>query len=125
MRKALCVVGLFFVLSTFAFAVDRPASTVKADTVKTNIVKAAKMHATGKVVDISDEAVKIERTVKGDVETMEFALEKPVKNININDSVKIDYTESEGKLIASRVAKVVFRQKEMKQTETKTLPGKK
>jgi hypothetical protein len=126
MKKALgYVVGLIFVLSTFAFAVDRPASHVKADPVKTNIVKAAKMHATGKVVDISDEAVKIERTVKGDVETMEFALEKPAKNINVNDSVKIDYMEKEGKLVASRVAKVIFKQKEIKPTEMKLFPSKK
>ena len=125
MKKALYIVGLIFVLSTFAFAVDRPASSIKTDTVKTNIVKAARMHATGKVVDISDEAVKIERTVKGDVETMEFALEKPAKNINVNDSVKIDYVEKEGKLIASRVAKVILRQKEIKQTQIKPLPGKK
>jgi hypothetical protein len=126
MKKALgYIVGLVFVLSTFAFAVDRPVSAVKGDPVKTNIVKAAKMHATGKVIEISDESVKIERTVKGDVETMEFALEKPVKNISINDSVKIDYMEREGKLIASRVAKVTFKQKELKQTEIKTSPGKK
>ena len=125
MKKALYMVGLIFILSTFAFAVDRPASPVKADTVKTNIVKAAKMHATGKVVDISDESVKIERTVKGDLVTMDIALENPVKNFNVNDSVKIDYVEKEGKLIASRVAKVIFRQKEIKQTEIKPLPGKK
>jgi len=125
MKKALCIVGLIFVLSTFAFAVDRPASTIKTDKVKTNIVKAARMHATGKIIEISDEAVKIERTVKGDVETMEFALEKPAKNINVNDSVKIDYVEKEGKLIASRVAKVIFRKKEIKQTQIKPLPGKK
>jgi hypothetical protein len=111
MKKALYIVGLIFVLSTFAFAVDRPVSAVKADPVKTNIVKAAKMHATGKVIEISDESVKIERTVKGDVETMEFALEKPVKDIIVNDSVKIDYMEKDGKLIASRVAKVIFKQK--------------
>jgi hypothetical protein len=125
MKKALYMVGLIFVLSTFAFAVDRPASNVKADPVKTNIVKVAKMHATGKVIEISDESVKIERTVKGDVETMEFALEKPVKAISINDSVKIDYMEKEGKLTASRVVKVTFKQKEIKQTEIKIIPGKK
>ncbi len=114
MKKALYVVGLIFILSTFAFAVDRPASTVKADAVKPNIVKAAKMHATGKVVEISDESVKIERTVKGDVEYMEFALEKPAENIAVNDFVKIAYVEKDGKLIALKVVKVTFKQKEIK-----------
>ena len=60
------------------------------DPVKTNISKAAKMHARGKVIEISDEAIKVERTVKGEVEIMEFALEKPVKNMIVNDFVKID-----------------------------------
>ena len=45
---------------------------------------------------------------------MEFALEKPVKNMIVNDFVKIDYMEKDGKLIASRVAKVTLKKKEMK-----------
>ena len=126
MKKALWyIVGAVFLLSTLAFAVDKPASPVKADPVKTNIVKAAKMHATGKVTEISDESIKIERIVKGDAETMEFALEKPVKNIIISDSVKIDYMEKDGKLIASRVAKVIFKKKEIKPAEIKPASGKK
>ena len=108
MKKALLyIVGVVFLLSTLAFAVDKPTSPSNADPIKTNIVKAAKMHATGKVIEISNESIKIERTVKGDVETMEFALEKPVTNIIVNDSVKIEYIEKDGKLIASRVAKVI------------------
>ena len=126
MKKALWyIVGTVFLLSTLAFAVDRPASPVKTDPVKTNIVKAAKMHATGKVIEISDESIKLERTVKGDAETMEFALEKPVKNIIVSDSVKIDYLEKDGKLMASRVAKVTFKKKEIKPAEVKPASGKK
>jgi hypothetical protein len=126
MKKALWyVVGTIFLLSTVALAVDKPASPDKAGPVKTNIVKAAKMHATGKVIEISDESIKIERTVKGDVETMEFALEKPVKNISVNESVKIDYMEKDGKLIASRVAKVTLKKNEIKPAEVKPASGKK
>jgi hypothetical protein len=126
MKKVLWyIVGTVFLLSTLAFAIDKPASPAKADPVKTNIVKAAKMHATGKVIEISEEFVKIERTVKGDVETMEFTLEKPVKNIIVNDSVKIDYVEKDGKLIASRVAKVTFKKKEIKPAEAKPASGNK
>jgi hypothetical protein len=126
MKKALLyVVGTAFLLSTLAFAADKAASPIKADPVKTNIVKAAKMHATGKVIEISGETIKIERTVKGDVETMEFALDKSVKSIIINDSVKIDYMEKDGKLIASRVAKVTFKKKEIKPAEAKSVSGKK
>jgi hypothetical protein len=126
MKKALWyVVGTVFLLSTLTFAAAKAASPVKVDPVKTNIVKAAKMHATGKVIEISEEFVKIERTVKGDVETMEFALEKPVKNIIINDSVRIAYTENDGKLIASRVSKVILKKKEIKPAEPTSASGKK
>jgi len=126
MKKALLyVVGTAFLLSTLSFAADKATSPVKADPVKTNIVKAAKMHATGKVIEISGETIKIERTVKGDVETMEFTLDKSVKSIIINDSVKIDYMEKDGKLIASRVAKVTFKKKEIKPAEAESVSGKK
>jgi hypothetical protein len=126
MKKALWyVAGAIFLLSTLAFAVDKPASPVKAAPVKTNIVKAAKMHATGKVIEISNETVKIERTVKGDVETMEFALEKPFAGIVADDYVKIAYTEKDGKLIASRVAKVTLKKKETKPVEAMSASGKK
>jgi len=113
MKKALWyMVGAILLLSTLAFAADKNASSVKAYTVKTNnIVKAAKMHATGKVVEISDEFIKIERTVKGDIENMEFALDKPAVGIMVNDSVKIDYTDKDGKLVASRVAKATLKKK--------------
>jgi hypothetical protein len=126
MKKALWyIVGMVFLLSTLAFATDKAVSPAKSDPVKTNIVKAAKMHATGKVIEVSEEYVKIERTVKGDVETMEFALEKPVKSIIINDPVKIDYMEKDDKLIALRVAKVTFKKKEIKPAEVKPVSGKK
>ena len=114
MIKALwCTVGMVLLLSTLVFAVDKPASS-NDNPIKTNISKAAKMHARGKVIEISDEAIKIERTVKGDVENMEFALEKPANNMIVNDFVKIDYIEKDGKLIASRVAKISLKKKEMK-----------
>ena len=126
MKKALWYVfGTVFLLSTLAFAADKAISPAKADPVKTNIVKSAKMHATGKVIEISDESIKLERTIKGDAETMEFALEKPVKNIIVSDSVKIDYLEKDGKLMASRVAKVTFKKKEIKPAEIKPVSGKK
>ncbi|MGA3282139.1 MAG: hypothetical protein ABSD50_14295 [Smithella sp.] len=126
MKKALWyVAGTIFLLSTLAFAADKATSTDTVGPIKTNIVKATKMHATGKVVEISDEYIKIERTVKGVVETMEFALEKPVQNMIVNDSVKIAYTEKDGKLIASRVAKITSKKKETKPAEVKPDSDKK
>lgn len=126
MKKVLLyIVGAVFLLSTLAFGADKAAYPSNAGPIKTNIVKAAKMHATGKVIEISEESFRIERTVKGDVEAMEFALEKPLKNIIVNDSVKIDYMEKDDKLIALRVAKVTFKKKEIKPAEVKPVSGKK
>jgi len=48
---------------------------------------------------------------------MGFALDKHAANIGVNDIVKIDYMEKDGKLIASRVAKVTLKKKEIKPAE--------
>ncbi len=106
MKRALVyIVGVAFLLSALAFAADKPATdATKVDPAKT-VVKTAKMNATGKVIEISDGSIKIERTVKGNAETMEFVLDKPTENISVNDSVKIAYIEKDGQLLASRVVK--------------------
>jgi uncharacterized protein (DUF342 family) len=72
------------------------------------------MNATGKVIEISDSSIKIERTVKGNAETMEFVLEKPAVNITVNDSVKIAYIEKDGQLLVSRVVKATPKKMEKK-----------
>jgi hypothetical protein len=116
MKKILyCIIGTVFLLSATAFAVEKATPTVKA----------AKMHATGKVIEISNEAIKIERTLKGDMESMEFSLDMPVADVGVNDSVKIEYMEKDGKLVASRVVKVIVKKKDFKPIEVKPAPGKK
>jgi hypothetical protein len=124
-KYILHIIGVVFLFSTLVFAADDAASTNKIKPVKANVVKAAMMQASGKVVEISDISIKIERTLKGDIETMEFALEKPVTNVIINDSVKIEYTEKDGKQTALKVTKVTLKKKEVKTPETKSVPGKK
>lgn len=116
MRKALsCIMCMFFIVTATAFAIDKQTSPVKA----------AKMHATGKVIEISNESIKIERTVKGDVESMEFTLDKSTVGIGINDSVKIEYVEKDGKLVASKVVKVTLKNKEVNPIEVQPVPVKK
>lgn len=105
---------MVFVLTATAFAVERA----------TPAVKAAKMHATGKVIEIYYESIKIERTVKGDIETMEFVLDKSSSDISTGDSVKIEYTEKDGKLTASKVSKVVFKNRDANPSERKSVPVK-
>jgi hypothetical protein len=109
MKKALiCITGGILLLAAIAFAADKPAAPSNSSTaLKTSAVKTAKMNARGKVVEISDRSVKIERSIKGNAEIMEFALEKPAEDIAVGDAVKIDYSVKEGKLTASRVAKPV------------------
>lgn len=109
MKKTfVCLAGLFCLLAAFSFAADKNATTSnQSDVLKTAAVKTAKMNARGKVVEISDTSIKIERSIKGNVEIMEFGLETPAKDIAVNDSVKIDYSVKDGKLTASRVAKQV------------------
>jgi hypothetical protein len=107
MKKTLvCIAGLICILAAFSYAADKPATEASQGTaLKTANVKAAKMNASGKVVEISNTAIKIERSIKGNAEIMEFALENAVQDIVVNDSVKIDYSVKDGKLTASRVAK--------------------
>ncbi|MEN6374927.1 MAG: hypothetical protein ABFD75_09125 [Smithella sp.] len=109
MKKALAYLTCAaFLLSAIAFAAEKPASsTVAADPGKIGNVKVAKMNARGKVVEITDKTIKIERKVKNDVEIMEFILDKPVENIVVNDAVKIVYVEKDGSLMASRVVKII------------------
>lgn len=112
MKKTLIyVIGAVFLLSAIAFAADKPtANAPKADPGKVIPARTAKMNATGKVIEITDTTIKIERTVKNNVETMTFILDKPVGNIAVNDAVKIAYVEKNGNLVASRIAKIVPKQ---------------
>ena len=102
-RLLVFVVGLSFLFCASAFAVDQPAPAAKAEPVKTAPVKVAKMWATGKVVEITDTMVKIEKMVKGKVETMEFDLEKPLAKIKAGEKVTVSYVEKEGKMVALKV----------------------
>ena len=108
MKKALvCIAGVICLLAVFAVAADKPVKESNQGVVlKTTNVKTAKMNARGKVVEISDTAIKIERSIKGNVELMEFALDAPVTDVAVNDSVKIAYTIKDGRLTAARVAKL-------------------
>ena len=62
------------------------------------------MSAAGKVLKISDTILKIERTLKGKAEIMEFILEKPFPNIAAGDQIKVSYREKDGRNILIRVA---------------------
>lgn len=69
-------------------------------------VKVPKMTASGKVVEITDTLLKMSRTIKGNVESMEFVLEKPVAKIAVGNQVKVSYVEKEGHNVALKVQKI-------------------
>jgi hypothetical protein len=62
------------------------------------------MSTAGKVLAVSDAILKIERTLKGKAEIMEFIMEKPFPNIAAGDQIKVSYLEKDGRNVLVRVA---------------------
>ena len=62
------------------------------------------MNTAGTVLEISGTSLKIERTLKGKAEIMEFILEKPFPDVAAGDSVKVSYLEKDGRNVLIRVA---------------------
>jgi hypothetical protein len=78
---------------------------VKAVPSKTTAVKITKMRAPGTILEITDSTLIIERTVKDNVEKMEFILEKPMK-FKAGDKVRVTYLEDKDKKIVTRIVKL-------------------
>lgn len=66
--------------------------------------KTPEMSTAGKVIELSEKTLKIERSLKGKVELMEFSLEKPFLEIAVGDQIKVSYLERDGQNILTRVA---------------------
>jgi hypothetical protein len=62
------------------------------------------MSTAGKVLEVSDAILKIERALKGKAEIMEFILEKPFPGIAAGDQIKVSYLERDGRNVLIRVA---------------------
>jgi hypothetical protein len=82
------------------------------------------MSTAGKVMQVTATSLKIERTLKGEAETMEFILEKPSANIAVGDQIKVSYREKNGRNILVRVApaKMTAVQKPKKDAPKATKP---
>ena len=114
------------IIVAFAFAAEKPSlQDTKPEGVKA--AKAAsskeiKLNATGKVMEVSETNLKIERNVKGKdgaPEIMEFVLEKP-KKVEIGDKVNVTYIKKEGQNVVLRVAKVTAIKKSTTKAEKPT-----
>ncbi len=62
------------------------------------------MSTAGRVVEVTATLLKVERTLKGEAEIMEFILEKPFTSIAVGDQIKVSYREKNGRNILIRVA---------------------
>ena len=89
---------LIFIGFTLAFAAEKPRSAPPLPP------RIPEMSTAGTVLEISGTSLKIERTLKGKAEIMEFILEKPFPDIMAGDPVKVSYIEKEGRNVLIRVA---------------------
>ena len=80
------------------------------------------MSTAGKVIEITAALLKIERTLRGKAETMEFILENPFTNIAVGDQIKVSYREKNGRNVLIRVgpAKMTAVQKTKKEASKAT-----
>lgn len=97
-RLGVIAAGLTLICFTLAFAAEKTAPAPPLPP------RVPVMSTAGKVLEVSDKALKIERTLKGKAETMEFSLEKSFTDIKAGDQIKVSYHEKDGRNILIRVA---------------------
>jgi hypothetical protein len=98
MKRFLIVAASLMLLGfTPAFAAEKTA-------VPPSPPRVPEMSTAGKVIEITTALLKIERTLKGEAEIMEFILEKPFANIAVGDQIKVSYREKNGRNVLIRVA---------------------
>ena len=99
---------------TLVFAAEKPASAPPLPP------RIPEMSAAGKVMDVSETVLKIERTLKKRTEIMEFILEKPFPQMKAGDQIKVSYIERDGRNILTQVAPA--QKTAVKKTVRKDLP---
>ncbi|MDP2839497.1 MAG: hypothetical protein Q8O11_05520 [Syntrophales bacterium] len=130
MKRFLTLAAILMLLCfTLVFAAEKPRSAPPLPP------RIPEMSTAGTVLEISGTSLKIERTLKGKAEIMEFILEKPIPNIAAGDPVKVTYLEKDGRNVLIRVApakKTAVKKaakkelpKEMKPVTPSAAPGKK
>jgi len=97
--KHFLVVAASLMLLGFA-----PAFAAEKTALPPSPPRVPEMSTAGKVIEITTALLKIERTLKGEAEIMEFILEKPFTNIAVGDQIKVSYREKNGRNVLIRVA---------------------
>lgn len=118
-RFLIIAAGLILLGFTLVFAAE------KTPTAPPTPPRVPEMSTAGKVIEVTATILKIERTLKGDAETMEFILEKPFTGIAVGDQIKVSYREKNGRNILIRVApaKMTAVQKPKKETPKAAKPA--
>lgn len=105
-RLVMWIISLAILFCLSAHAGDQSAAgTSGPEPAKATSIKVVKMKATGRVIDFTDTLLKIERTIKGRVETVEFALEKPLTKIKVGDKVIVTYVIKDEKNFVTKITK--------------------
>jgi hypothetical protein len=97
-RFLVIAAGLMLLCFALTFAAEKPPAAPPLPP------RVPEMSTAGKVLEVSDKVLKIERTLKGKAETMEFFLETSFTDITVGDQIKVSYLEKDGRNILIRVA---------------------
>jgi hypothetical protein len=92
------ITGLILLGFTLALAAEKTAVAPPTPP------RVPEMSTAGKVIEVTATLLKIERTLKGEAEIMEFGLEKAFTNIAVGDQIKVSYREKNGRNVLIRVA---------------------
>ena len=118
-RFLITAAGLMLLCFALVFAAEKPPA------VSPPPPRVPEMSTAGKVIAVSNTELRIERTLKGKVENMEFILENPFTTIKVGDQIKVSYREKDGRNILIRVApaKKTAVEKSKKETPKKEKPS--
>jgi ribosomal protein S1 len=104
-RVAILIITLAFIFCVAACGDHAPQKTSRSEPINSpTIAKVVNMNASGKIVDITDTTLKIERTVEGNVDTFEFVLEKPVEKFKLGNKVLVRYITVDDKNVLKEIA---------------------
>jgi hypothetical protein len=99
-RFLIIAAGSILLCFALVFAAEKPPA------VSPPPPRVPEMSTAGKVIAVSNTELRLERTLKGKVETMEFILENPFPTIKVGDLIKVSYREKDGRNILTRVTPV-------------------
>lgn len=118
-RFLITAAGLTVLCFAWVFAAEKPAA------VRPPPPRVPEMSTAGTVIAVSETELRIERKLKGKVETMEFILENPFPTIKMGDQIKVSYREKGGRNVLIRVApaKKTAVGKSKKELPKKAKPG--